>query len=77
MQCGFQLMEPAPVALLQGFFPQDKDPRHEIRKPFPDTPQTNHIEKTDRNAESIARSKAGEGGASRSFLTLRGSRKLD
>ncbi len=32
--------------------------------PFPDTPQTDHIEKTDRNAEIIARYTAGETGAS-------------
>jgi len=31
--------------------------------PFPDTPQTDHIEKTDRNAEIIARYEAGETGA--------------
>jgi Mor family transcriptional regulator len=32
--------------------------------PFPDTPQTDHIEKTDRNAEIIARHAEGETGAS-------------
>ncbi len=32
--------------------------------PFPDTPQTDHIEKTDRNAEIIARYEAGETGSS-------------
>ncbi len=32
--------------------------------PFPGTPQTDHIDKTDRNAEIIARYEAGETGAS-------------
>ncbi len=32
--------------------------------PFPGTPQTDHIEKTDRNAEIIARYEAGETGSS-------------
>ena len=32
--------------------------------PFPDMPQTDHIKKTDRNAEIIARYEAGEIGAS-------------
>ncbi len=32
--------------------------------PFPDTPQSDHIEKTDRNAEIIVRYEAGETGAS-------------
>ena len=32
--------------------------------PFPDMPQTDHVEKTDRNAEIIARHEAGESGAS-------------
>jgi hypothetical protein len=32
--------------------------------PFPDMPQTDHIEKADRNAEIIARYEAGETGAS-------------
>jgi Mor family transcriptional regulator len=31
--------------------------------PFPHTPQTNHIEKIDRNADLIARYQAGETGA--------------
>jgi Mor family transcriptional regulator len=32
--------------------------------PFPETPQTDHIDKADRNAEIIARYQAGETGAS-------------
>jgi phage terminase Nu1 subunit (DNA packaging protein) len=32
--------------------------------PFPDEPQTDHIEKTERNAEIITRYEAGETGAS-------------
>jgi Mor family transcriptional regulator len=32
--------------------------------PYPDTPQSDHVGKTDRNAEIIARFKAGETGVS-------------
>jgi Mor family transcriptional regulator len=32
--------------------------------PFSDTPQTDHVEKTDRNAEIVARCEAGESGPS-------------